>query len=192
MRPSAFVFAQGCATATVLARVARGRRRRATLRAGTSPASRALLSVVIPARNEALRIGASLDGLRADPDIGEIIVVDDRSSDATAEVARAGGARVVSGRDLPAGWCGKAWSLQQGLEAARGDDPLSHRSGRCARLAARAKPRDRLRTVHRDAPPAPARRRRLGARARQHDRRRRAGPHVARRRRDHGTAGAAR
>jgi dolichol-phosphate mannosyltransferase len=121
MRPSAFVFAQACAGATVLARLARGRRRRQPLRAGTSPPPRGLISVVIPARDEALRIGPCLDGLRADPDVGEVIVVDDCSTDATADAARARGARVVPGQGLPAGWRGKAWALQQGLQAARGD-----------------------------------------------------------------------
>jgi dolichol-phosphate mannosyltransferase len=121
MRPSAFVCAQACAAATVLARMARGRRRREPLRAGRSPPPRGLISVVIPAREEARRIGPCLDGLRADPDLGEIIVVDDRSSDTTADVALAGGAHVIAGDDLPEGWYGKAWALQQGLEAARGD-----------------------------------------------------------------------
>jgi len=121
MRPSPFVCAQACAAATVLARMARGRRRREPLRAGQSPPPRCLISVVIPAREEARRIGPCLDGLRADPDIGEIIVVDDRSSDTTADVARASGAHVIAGDDLPEGWYGKAWALQQGLEAARGD-----------------------------------------------------------------------
>ena len=42
-------------------------------------------------------------------------------TDATAAVARAGGATVVAGRPLPAGWVGKAWALQQGLDAATGE-----------------------------------------------------------------------
>ena len=51
---------------------------------------------MIPARDEVERIGPCLAGLRGDPDVGELIVVvdeDDRS--ATAEAARAGGARVL-------------------------------------------------------------------------------------------------
>jgi dolichol-phosphate mannosyltransferase len=58
--------------------------------------------------------------VRADPDVDEVIVVDDRSSDGTAAVARSLGARVVVGAELPDGWVGKPWALQQGLEAARG------------------------------------------------------------------------
>jgi dolichol-phosphate mannosyltransferase len=121
MRPSAFVLTQASAAAIVLARLARGRRRREPLRATASPPPRGLISVVVPAREEALRIGPCLDGLRADPDVGEVIVVDDRSTDGTADVARAGGATVVAGQDLPVGWYGKAWALHQGLQAARGD-----------------------------------------------------------------------
>ena len=46
-----------------------------------------------------------------------MIVVDDESTDATAAIAAAAGARVVDGGRLPAGWAGKAWALQQGLDA---------------------------------------------------------------------------
>jgi dolichol-phosphate mannosyltransferase len=121
VRPSPFAFAQGAATAVVLARLARGRSRRAPLQAGQSPPPGTTISVVIPARDEALRIGPCLDGLRADPDVAELIVVDDRSTDATAAVARASGARVIAGADLPDGWTGKVWALDQGLWAATGD-----------------------------------------------------------------------
>lgn len=79
------------------------------------------ISVVIPARDEEARLAPCLAGLRADGDAAEVLVVDDRSTDATAAVARAGGARVVAGEELPEGWVGKAWALQQGLRAATGD-----------------------------------------------------------------------
>lgn len=78
--------------------------------------------MVVPARDEAERIGACLEGLAADPDAGEVIVVvdeDDRSG--TAAVASAGGARVVVTPELPDGWVGKPWALQHGLEAAGGE-----------------------------------------------------------------------
>jgi dolichol-phosphate mannosyltransferase len=121
MRSSPLACAQAVATATLLVRLARGRRRRTPLRAARSPAPEAKISVVIPARDEAQRIGPCLDGLRDDPDVAEILVVDDRSSDATAQVARDGGARVIAGAPLPAGRKGKAWALQQGLDEATGD-----------------------------------------------------------------------
>jgi dolichol-phosphate mannosyltransferase len=104
----------------VLARLAQGRRRRPPL-AAVGEAPTATISAIVPARDEAQRIGACLDGLLADPDLLEVLVVDDGSADATAEVARAAGARVVPGRPLPEGWTGKAWALQQGIEAARGE-----------------------------------------------------------------------
>ncbi len=79
------------------------------------------VTVVIPARNEALRIRPCLDRLRADSAIHEVIVVDDHSDDGTADVARSLGARVISAEVLPSGWAGKCWALQQGIEAATTD-----------------------------------------------------------------------
>jgi dolichol-phosphate mannosyltransferase len=118
----AFTSAQAAAAAVVLARFARGRRRRPPLTAGPAvPAPDAAISVVVPARDEATRLMPCLEGLRGDPDVAELLVVDDRSSDATAEVASAGGARVLPGAPLPAGWAGKAWALHQGTGAASGE-----------------------------------------------------------------------
>ena len=116
--------AQLAATVLVLARLARGRRRRPPLAPGGRPPAEAI-SVVVPARDEAQRIGPCLEGLRGDPDVGEVLVVDDCSTDGTAAVARARGARVVPGREPPPGWVGKPWALQQGLEAARGQIVIS-------------------------------------------------------------------
>src|SRR4051794_30953654 len=112
--------AQAAAGALVVARLARGRSRRPPAVAG-APAPGATISVVVPARDEADRIGPWLDGLLADPDLLEVLVVGARSSDATAAIARERGARVVAGSDPPPGWAGKTWALQQGIEAARGD-----------------------------------------------------------------------
>src|ERR687893_289720 len=113
-------LAQAAAGATVAARLARGRRRRPPLAAAPSPAR---VSVVIPARDEERRIAGCLAGL-AGEDV-ELIVVDDGSRDRTADVARAHGARVIAGAEPPAGWIGKPWALQQGLEAASGDVVVS-------------------------------------------------------------------
>jgi len=79
------------------------------------------ISVVIPARNEADRIGPLLDSLASAPGIIEVIVVDDESTDGTARVAQALGAVVVSSQSRPKGWVGKTWALQQGIVAARGE-----------------------------------------------------------------------
>jgi len=114
--------AQALAGGVVAARLARGRTRHPPLAARRTTRR---VSVVIPARDEAERLGPCLAGLAGDPDVLEVLVVDDGSSDATAAVAERGGARVVAGTPLPAGWVGKPWALQQGLEAAAGDVVVS-------------------------------------------------------------------
>lgn len=119
-RPSPFVALQLAAAAVVLERFSHGRHRRPALAAGASGPPSGRVSVVVPARDEALRITPCLEALAADADVGEVIVVDDNSSDDTAAVAAALGARVVTGAPLPDGWVGKSWALQQGLEAATG------------------------------------------------------------------------
>src|SRR4051794_39951620 len=116
----AMTLAQAAAGALVLARLARGRVRRPPLRAGAPPPQGAI-SAVVPARDEQDRLGPCLDGLLADGDLLEVVVVDDRSGDGTADLARRAGARVVEGREPPPGWAGKTWALQQGIEAAQGD-----------------------------------------------------------------------
>jgi dolichol-phosphate mannosyltransferase len=111
----------GVAAAIVARRLARGRRRRPALSARAGVPAPGSISVVVPARDEERRLPGCLAGLRADGGAGEVIVVDDRSSDRTAAVAAAAGARVVRGEPLPRGWGGKAWALEQGLAAARGE-----------------------------------------------------------------------
>lgn len=90
----------------------------ATTTATSASATTPTISVVIPARDEAGRIGPLLDAIIAAPGVREVIVVDDQSSDETAAIARAAGATVVDGLPLPPGWAGKAWALQQGIEHA--------------------------------------------------------------------------
>jgi dolichol-phosphate mannosyltransferase len=111
---------QAVATAAVLTRLARGRHRRPPLSAAVAAPS-GWVSVVVPARDEAKRIAPCLEGLLRDPDASEVLVVDDRSRDDTAAVARAAGATVVPGGEPPPGWIGKPWALQQGVQAASGD-----------------------------------------------------------------------
>ena len=78
------------------------------------------LSVVIPARDEEETLPTVLDGLASQTVAPhEVIVVDDASTDTTALVAKARGARVVAGEPLPAGWAGKPWAVYQGVRAAR-------------------------------------------------------------------------
>jgi len=80
------------------------------------------VSVIIPARDEEANLPGLLESLSIQaPEPGEVIVVDDGSKDATAELARKAGARVLPSRPLPEGWRGKTWACQQGAEAARGE-----------------------------------------------------------------------
>ena len=120
----AFTSAQAAAAAVVLARLARGRRRRAPLTAvpRPPPPDGPVVSVVDPrARRGGAASRRAWRRCAGDPDVAELLVVDDRSSDATAEVARAGGARVCAGADSPAGWAGKPGRCSRALEAATGD-----------------------------------------------------------------------
>ena len=86
-----------------------------------------LVSVVIPARNESRVIATVLESVRASryPSL-EIIVVDDRSTDDTAErvatvAAQDSRVRLIEGEPLPDGWFGKPWACVQGARAARGE-----------------------------------------------------------------------
>jgi len=79
------------------------------------------VTVLIPAHNEAARIGASVAAARAIAEVAEVIVIDDCSTDATAKLARAAGARVVS---LPRN-TGKGAALNAGLaQVSDGADAL--------------------------------------------------------------------
>lgn len=87
-------------------------------RPGRGPGAR--VSLLIPARDEAATLPETLPLLLAQG-AHEVIVLDDSSTDATAQVARALGARVIPGRPLPPGWSGKTWACHQLAEAADGD-----------------------------------------------------------------------
>lgn len=84
--------------------------------AGRSPS----VAIIIPARNEERSLGLLLGDLaRSRPAGSRVIVVDDHSSDRTAEVASQHGfVRVVPAPDLPAGWTGKTWACHTGASVA--------------------------------------------------------------------------
>ena len=83
---------------------------------------------VIPARNEADVIGEAVASLlnQEFPSPLHLVLVDDASTDATAEAASSAanqlGARdrltVIQGKPLIPGWTGKLWALSQGIAAA--------------------------------------------------------------------------
>lgn len=85
-----------------------------------------MLSICVPARDEAANIGACVEAALASswPGELEVVVVDDRSSDGTADAALAAGderLRVVEGTEPPPGWAGKCWACMRAAGEARGE-----------------------------------------------------------------------
>ena len=95
------------------------------LSADAQPASEPFVSVVVPARNESHIIEDTVRAFLAQdyPHL-ELIVVNDRSTDGTAEIlGRIADAHltVIDGEEPPPGWLGKPWALEQGSRRARGE-----------------------------------------------------------------------
>jgi len=94
--------------------------------AATIAAPTPRVSIVLPARNEAVHIAACIRSIRAStwPDL-ELVVMDDHSTDGTGALAREAAAgdprvKIVNAPDLPAGWFGKQWACQSGAAHATG------------------------------------------------------------------------
>ena len=117
---------------------------------------------VIPARDEEGGIGTTLSSLLAQdyPGAFRVIVVDDHSTDSTAEIVTEaalvyqGRVDLVSGEALPEGWTGKVWAMEQGLRRAKElapdakyilftDADIQHAEGQLRALAARAEAEQR-------------------------------------------------
>jgi len=89
---------------------------------------------VIPARDEADVVGQAIASLLNQDYPGQLrlLLVDDQSSDGTAEVARAAAERagaadrltVIQGTALPRGWTGKLWAIAQGIAEADAAAPV--------------------------------------------------------------------
>jgi hopene-associated glycosyltransferase HpnB len=87
------------------------------------------VAVLVPARNEAGALPRTLPALLAQDHPGEwrVVLVDDRSTDGTAALARrigrGGRLEVVDGGPLPDGWAGKVWALEQARRRAAASEP---------------------------------------------------------------------
>ncbi|HEY2674687.1 MAG TPA: glycosyltransferase family 2 protein [Rugosimonospora sp.] len=84
------------------------------------------VSVLLPLRDEAHRVRPCLDALLAQESVPrlEILVLDDGSTDGTADVVRAVAGdrvRLLDGGTPPDGWLGKPYACQQLADAARGE-----------------------------------------------------------------------
>ena len=95
------------------------------LRGDARPTREPLVSVVIPARDEARIIERTVRAFLAQTYRNlEVVVVNDRSSDGTGEIVRGVEDErliVIDGEEPPAGWLGKPWALHQGSRRARGE-----------------------------------------------------------------------
>jgi hopene-associated glycosyltransferase HpnB len=98
------------------------------------PAPSAWPSVVaiVPARDEADVIATSIGSLLAQdyPGSLRVVLVDDQSTDSTAEIARkldtSGRLEVITGSARPLGWTGKLWAVSQGIARAKENHPSDY------------------------------------------------------------------
>ena len=102
------------------------------------------LSIIIPARNEASNLSRLLPSLAKTsyPGTIELIVVDDCSSDKTAQIAQSHNLKLIRLSQLPDGWSGKTYACHQGANAASGEwllftdaDTIHHTDGPASSVA---------------------------------------------------------
>jgi len=82
------------------------------------------VTAIVPARNEEAVIAACVTSLASQPEITEILVVNDQSTDATASVVRSlmgkiPNLRLLESGELPDGWVGKNHALWVGVQEAK-------------------------------------------------------------------------
>jgi len=85
-----------------------------------------MISAIIPARNEEASIARVVESVAAQPEVGEVIVVNDQSTDGTRQIldgleSQIPKLRVIEAGELPAGWVGKNHAVALGAAAATGD-----------------------------------------------------------------------
>ena len=108
------------------------------------------VSAIIPARNEAATIARTVRSVAAQPEVVEIIVVDDGSSDETPAVLQAlkrevSRLRILNVADPPQGWSGKTNAVVAGAREASGnwllftDADTDHRPGSLAQVLERSR-----------------------------------------------------
>jgi glycosyltransferase involved in cell wall biosynthesis len=108
------------------------------------------VSALIPARNEAANIAQAVRSVAAQPEVSEIIVVDDHSEDGTAEVLESLREEIPRLRTLrvgnpPSGWTGKSHALAAGAREATGnwllftDADTDHHAGSLTEVLERAR-----------------------------------------------------
>jgi glycosyltransferase involved in cell wall biosynthesis len=82
-----------------------------------------IVTAIVPARNEEAVIAACVESLAREPQLAQILVVNDQSSDATADVVRGcmkeiPNLRLLETNNLPDGWVGKNHALWVGVQQA--------------------------------------------------------------------------
>jgi glycosyltransferase involved in cell wall biosynthesis len=85
-----------------------------------------MVSAIIPARNEEASIARAVESVAAQPEVEEVIVVNDQSTDNTAAIlaefaARIPKLKILDTDALPPGWLGKNYAVALGAAAAQGD-----------------------------------------------------------------------
>lgn len=118
--------------------------------------------IIVPARNESEVIGTALNSLLTQDYPGQlsIVLIDDNSSDRTANVAlntatelrRSDLLEVIEGQPLKSGWKGKLWAMHQGIQAVKQtanpdywlftDADIQHDRQNLAQLIAKAETED--------------------------------------------------
>ena len=130
----AVLIITGCAAVSIWSYllISRGGFWRVRIRPNVLPRQLRKVTAVVPARNEAGVVGACIESLLRQTGVDlHLVLVDDASTDGTADLARAAALRcacpdrltVIPGSFLPQGWTGKLWAVHQGVEKAAASNP---------------------------------------------------------------------